>query len=146
METPFWKAKSELGTSNLWIQFYDPIFRSRPPGGAGFVDSSRFSTTLRPPPTAGRPEGCRWYREVPRSDVSDFFWRLFPLAGPDKASVHSVWRSEQMCLFGRAPRELARTSRQPRARGWAQPKYIYILSHRADFFEAGISHQQIMET
>jgi hypothetical protein len=64
--------------SNLSIQFYDPILRSnfslQASRGAGLVDSARFSTTLRQPPTAGRPEGCRWYREAPRSDVSDFFW------------------------------------------------------------------------
>ena len=64
--------------SNLSIQFYDPILRSnfslQASRGAGLVDSARFSTTLRQPPTAGRPEGCRWYREAPRSYVSDFFW------------------------------------------------------------------------
>jgi len=91
---PGWLAGQEIGSknwirkldhriwclirSNLSIQFYDPILRSnfslQASRGAGLVDSARFSTTLRQPPTAGRPEGCRWYREAPRSDVSDFFW------------------------------------------------------------------------
>ena len=81
--------------SNLSIQFYDPILRSnfsiQASRGAGLVDSSRFSTTWRQPPTAGRPESCHWYRGAPRPDVSDFFSQFIPLAGPDKASVHSVW-------------------------------------------------------
>jgi hypothetical protein len=39
----------------------------------------------------------------------------------------------------RPPRELARTSRRPRALGWAQPERKYNQSHRAEISERRIS-------
>ena len=48
-------------------------------------------------------------------------------------------------LIKRPSRELARTSRQMRAMGWAQPESKISQSHRADFFEGRISLHQIME-
>jgi hypothetical protein len=45
----------------------------------------------------------------------------------------------QEAFMPRPPRELARTSRRPRALGWAQPERKYNQSHRAEISERRIS-------